>query len=395
MKFAVRFITAAVAGLVLSVCTTGVMAQATSAAESACMAAVNKKYGGRESSLEIVHSEFSQANSLVIVEADSERWRCLSSNDGNVEELSIQSGASGGSLQAASGVFDELVGTKWRLVQIMSMDDSEHIPGDPEKYTLKLAEDGSAAIQADCNRGTGNWTSEGPNQLQFGPVAATMAICPPGSIGDVYMAQFQWVRSYTMKDGHLFLATMADGSIIEFEPVTENPAVAIVLGEKLYASAFEELQGAIITSLFDRYAAERGITVKDSEVNAFISNMERGMKAEGLDAADELSPEEQAEVADMRRSMASSMIRQWKLNRALYAQYGGRIIYQQLGPEPLDAYRMYLKEQQAGGALDFLDPELEAEFWGYFSDETRHDFMDPDSGDARKAFSRPPWEGNP
>jgi len=27
------------------------------------------------------------------------------------------------------------------------------------------------------------------------------------------------VRSYVMKDHHLFLATMADGSIIEFEPL--------------------------------------------------------------------------------------------------------------------------------------------------------------------------------
>jgi len=26
-----------------------------------------------------------------------------------------------------------------------------------------------------------------------------------------------WVRSYVLEGGHLFLATMADGSIIEFE----------------------------------------------------------------------------------------------------------------------------------------------------------------------------------
>jgi hypothetical protein len=36
---------------------------------------------------------------------------------------------------------------------------------------------------------------------------------------DRYLAQFPWVRSYVMKDGRLFLATMADGSIVEFEPV--------------------------------------------------------------------------------------------------------------------------------------------------------------------------------
>ena len=192
--------------------------------------------------------------------------------------------------------------------------------------------------------------------------------------------------------GVMAQATMADGSIIEFEPVAENPAVAVVLGEKLYATEFDELQSAIMTPLFDQYAAEHDITVKDAEVEAIVSDMERGMKDEGLNAADGLSPDELAEVSAMRRNMASSIIRQWKLNRALHAQYGGRIIYQQFGPEPLDAYRMYLKEQQAGGALEFLSPELESEFWAYFSDESRHDFMDPGSEDARNAFSRPPWE---
>jgi hypothetical protein len=35
------------------------------------------------------------------------------------------------------------------------------------------------------------------------------------------MGQFQWVRSYVLENGNLFLATMADGSIIEFEPLPE------------------------------------------------------------------------------------------------------------------------------------------------------------------------------
>jgi len=74
-------------------------------------------------------------------------------------------------------------------------------------------------VRADCNLGTGSWTSESAGQLQFGEIAATQALCPPGSLHDRYMAQFPWVRSYVTKDGGLFLATMADGSIIEFEPM--------------------------------------------------------------------------------------------------------------------------------------------------------------------------------
>jgi heat shock protein HslJ len=112
----------------------------------------------------------------------------------------------------------ELAGTTWHLVKIMSMDDSEHVPEDPSKYTLSFDGDDGVSIVADCNRGTGNYSSESPGQLQFGVIAATQALCPPPSLHDVYMKQFEWVRSYVLEDGHLFLATMADGSIIEFEP---------------------------------------------------------------------------------------------------------------------------------------------------------------------------------
>jgi heat shock protein HslJ len=112
----------------------------------------------------------------------------------------------------------ELAGTEWRLVKIAEMNDTTHVPDDSAKYTLALGADGGATIQADCNRGTGTWGSTGKGNLHFGPIAATRALCPPESISEVYLKQFQWIVSYVMSDGHLFLATMADGSIIEFEP---------------------------------------------------------------------------------------------------------------------------------------------------------------------------------
>jgi para-nitrobenzyl esterase len=100
----------------------------------------------------------------------------------------------------------------------MSMDDTTYTPDDPALYALEFGTDGSMRVRADCNSGTGSYTSESASQLEFGVIAATQAECAPGSLHDRYMAEFQWVRSYTMKDGHLYLATMADGSIIEFEP---------------------------------------------------------------------------------------------------------------------------------------------------------------------------------
>jgi len=70
--------------------------EASGAAESACMSAVNSNYGGNVGELRVVRSEFSQANSEVILDAvgvrggpQTERWRCLSSNDGQVADLSV------------------------------------------------------------------------------------------------------------------------------------------------------------------------------------------------------------------------------------------------------------------------------------------------------------------
>jgi hypothetical protein len=90
--------------------------------------------------------------------------------------------------------------------------------------------------------------------------------------------------------------------------------------------------------------------------------------------------------------MGRAMIRQWKLNRALYQQYGGRIIYQQLGPEPLDAYRRYLEERQAAGDFEIHDKSFEAQFWRYFTNDAMHDFYPPGSEEAARAFTTPPWE---
>ena len=124
-----------------------------------------------------------------------------------------------GSCVAVMAAAADLGGNAWRLLFITSMDDAVYRPDDPDKYTLEFGSDGRAALRADCNRGTGSWKVTSPSQLEFGPIAATRAMCPPGSLSEKYLGQFPWVRSYIVQDGHLFLATMADGSIIEFEPL--------------------------------------------------------------------------------------------------------------------------------------------------------------------------------
>lgn len=332
---------------------------------------------------------------------------------------------------AAGPATVDLGGTSWQLVRIMSMDDTVHAPDDALLYTLAFSADGTMTLRADCNRGSGSWTSESPGQLQFGAIAATRAMCPPRSLHDIFLAQFEWVRSYVVENGHLFLATMADGSIIEFEPQAAPAPAATVLDEQIHAEDAREMQAAILDALFERYKADSGIVAGKEEIETFVERLDRVAKKdraerearladierqlksadlppddrealenerrqtsellESLETGEDWTAEEVAEIYAMRQEMARAIIEQWKLNRSLYQQYGGRIIYQQLGPEPLDAYRRFLEERQKEGAFTIHDNELATGFWRYFTDDSIHSFYNPGSEDEAKAFAVPPW----
>ena len=120
---------------------------------------------------------------------------------------------------APQAPLDSLAGTSWQLVRFQGGDDTVLMPDDKTKYTIAFAADGIVNVRFDCNRGRGAWTSPGPKQVQFGPLALTRAMCPPGSLHDRIVRQWPFLRSYIVKSGHLFLSLMADGGSYEFEPM--------------------------------------------------------------------------------------------------------------------------------------------------------------------------------
>lgn len=124
---------------------------------------------------------------------------------------------------ATKALNNDLVGTSWQLVRFQGSDGTTLTPDDGVKYTIAFHADGSLAVRIDCNRGRSSWKSAGPNQLEFGPLALTRAMCPPGSMHDRIVTHWPYFRSYVTKDGHLFLALMADGGIYEFQPLAASP----------------------------------------------------------------------------------------------------------------------------------------------------------------------------
>jgi para-nitrobenzyl esterase len=104
-------------------------------------------------------------------------------------------------------------------VRFQGGDGTELTPDDPARYTVAFAAGGGLSVRFDCNGGRGTWVSTGPGQLQFGPLALTRAMCPPGSLHDHLVRQWPYVRSYTVKAERLFLSLMADGGSYEFAPM--------------------------------------------------------------------------------------------------------------------------------------------------------------------------------
>jgi hypothetical protein len=89
--------------------------------------------------------------------------------------------------------------------------------------------------------------------------------------------------------------------------------------------------------------------------------------------------------AARRRAVVGS----YKLHQALWRDFGGgRVIFQQFGPEPLDAYRRFLETAQKKEDFVIFDSTLAASFWEYFRDEHRTFY---DAAEAKRLMTTPWW----
>ena len=117
------------------------------------------------------------------------------------------------------GAANELAGTSWKLVKLQTADESTLVPDDGSKYTITFGANGRVTAQVDCNRGSSTWKSPRAGELQFGSWSRSSAKCPAGSLHDKIVTEGANPRSYSIKDGHLFLSGMAAGGFYELEPV--------------------------------------------------------------------------------------------------------------------------------------------------------------------------------
>jgi len=127
-------------------------------------------------------------------------------------------GSTAPAVKGVPGATQSLQGSSWRLVQINPADGASRPAIDRSRYTIGFGANGVLNVRFDCNRGSGKWSSSGPGNLEFGPLALTRAFCSVQSLHDELVRQWPNVRSYVVKDGRLYLSLLADGGSIEFEP---------------------------------------------------------------------------------------------------------------------------------------------------------------------------------
>ena len=204
--------------------------------------------------------------------------------------------------------------------------------------------------------------------------------------------------------------------------------IAVVLGKKITTGEKDKLNGLIFSALLQQYAKENKIEPSEAELDAFVTKLvEMEKLTQAKDEADraqlrhqlqstslsdqdrkekeselqtiertlkstqeakEMSKGMEDQMRLMKRQIAQQFVKSWKINKALYAQYGGRVIFQQAGVEPLDAYRDFLMEQEKKGAFQIIDKQYEPEFWRYFTNDAMHRFYDKDDG---AKFINTPW----
>ncbi len=88
---------------------------------------------------------------------------------------------------------------------------------------------------------------------------------------------------------------------------------------------------------------------------------------------------------------AEFMLRNWKLQKHLYENYGeGRILWQQAGLEAFDAMRRWMEAQEQAGAFKITDAGLRAKLYEYWTRD-HGPFLTADKERIRKEFLEPEW----
>lgn len=160
-----------------------------------------------------------------------------------------------------------------------------------------------------------------------------------------------------------------------------------------------------------RFIAANGLKATPEEIAAYgrweadFQRREQARRASRLAELERASGPSEAERSerevlrqlarhDANRPPPSSQVHGWwiegyKLKKALYEKYGGRVGITKWGPDPVGATEALLREHEKRGELKIADPALAKEFWDSLGREPRF-LAKPEQIDFTYYWLKPP-----
>jgi hypothetical protein len=147
--------------------------------------------------------------------------------------------------------------------------------------------------------------------------------------------------------------------------------------DRLINFRHDKLQSLIFQPIMDDFKKSHDVEVTREEVDQFyvaiykqaqilIDQIALSDTTEAKKMKEEIE-QQQDSLSEEDLQFAKYTIENWKTSKALYEEYGGKVIFQQSNPlEPVGAYKAILEEQQNKGNFEIFDPQYKERFWKYF-----------------------------
>ena len=115
---------------------------------------------------------------------------------------------------------EKLINTTWEWIETVTPVRTI-TANQPERYTLKLLDDGKVQARFDCNRGGGRYTaSEG--RISFDQLFSTRMACMPDSQDAVYMKNLNLITTFFIEGETLYLEMPIDSGTMKFRKAEEQ-----------------------------------------------------------------------------------------------------------------------------------------------------------------------------
>ncbi|MEZ4541789.1 MAG: META domain-containing protein [Chloroflexota bacterium] len=118
--------------------------------------------------------------------------------------------------ESAPATTSPLADTVWQWTHFRDMKQDFNVTG---AYTIAFNHDGTAAVVADCNSGSGTYQIIGDAGLNISILAVTAAACPAGSHSQTFIENLNFAGLFFINGGVLTIELMADGGTMTLAPL--------------------------------------------------------------------------------------------------------------------------------------------------------------------------------